>query len=43
MRSPLPGPSGNVEFFLWLRRGDGPAVSDDEIMRIVSASDGGER
>ena len=20
--SPLPGPSGNVEFFLWLRRGD---------------------
>jgi 23S rRNA (cytidine1920-2'-O)/16S rRNA (cytidine1409-2'-O)-methyltransferase len=21
--SPLPGPSGNVEFFLWLRRGDG--------------------
>ncbi|GIJ51965.1 TlyA family rRNA (cytidine-2'-O)-methyltransferase [Virgisporangium aliadipatigenens] len=24
-RSPLPGPSGNVEFFLWLRRG-APAV-----------------
>lgn len=23
--SPLPGPSGNVEFFLWLRRGDGPS------------------
>jgi 23S rRNA (cytidine1920-2'-O)/16S rRNA (cytidine1409-2'-O)-methyltransferase len=22
--SPLPGPSGNVEFFLWLRRGAGP-------------------
>ena len=22
-RSPLPGPSGNVEFFLWLRRGPG--------------------
>ncbi len=21
--SPLPGPSGNVEFFLWLRRGPG--------------------
>jgi 23S rRNA (cytidine1920-2'-O)/16S rRNA (cytidine1409-2'-O)-methyltransferase len=43
MRSPLPGPSGNVEFFLWLRRGTEPAVSDDEIMRIVSATDGGER
>jgi 23S rRNA (cytidine1920-2'-O)/16S rRNA (cytidine1409-2'-O)-methyltransferase len=25
--SPLPGPSGNVEFFLWLRRG--PATLDD--------------
>lgn len=23
-RSPLPGPSGNVEFFLWLRRDAGP-------------------
>jgi 23S rRNA (cytidine1920-2'-O)/16S rRNA (cytidine1409-2'-O)-methyltransferase len=23
--SPLPGPSGNVEFFLWLRRGAAPA------------------
>jgi 23S rRNA (cytidine1920-2'-O)/16S rRNA (cytidine1409-2'-O)-methyltransferase len=22
--SPLPGPSGNVEFFLWLRRGAPP-------------------
>ena len=25
--SPLPGPSGNVEFFLWLRRG--PATLDE--------------
>jgi 23S rRNA (cytidine1920-2'-O)/16S rRNA (cytidine1409-2'-O)-methyltransferase len=40
VRSPLPGPSGNVEFFLWLRRGD-PGVSDEEIMEIVTASDGG--
>ncbi len=24
VRSPLPGPSGNVEFFLWLRRDAGP-------------------
>jgi 23S rRNA (cytidine1920-2'-O)/16S rRNA (cytidine1409-2'-O)-methyltransferase len=28
--SPLPGPSGNVEFFLWLRHGP-PAVTDEEI------------
>jgi 23S rRNA (cytidine1920-2'-O)/16S rRNA (cytidine1409-2'-O)-methyltransferase len=41
-RSPLPGPSGNVEFFLWLRRGDAPGVTDDEIMHIVSTSEGGE-
>lgn len=27
--SPLPGPSGNVEFFLWLRRGDAMVSSDD--------------
>jgi 23S rRNA (cytidine1920-2'-O)/16S rRNA (cytidine1409-2'-O)-methyltransferase len=26
--SPLPGPSGNVEFFLWLRRGAPPADRD---------------
>jgi 23S rRNA (cytidine1920-2'-O)/16S rRNA (cytidine1409-2'-O)-methyltransferase len=39
-RSPLPGPSGNVEFFLWLRRG--PAqVSDDDIRDVVQASEGG--
>jgi 23S rRNA (cytidine1920-2'-O)/16S rRNA (cytidine1409-2'-O)-methyltransferase len=28
VRSPLPGPSGNVEFFLWLRRGAPPADPD---------------
>ncbi|MEO6510774.1 MAG: TlyA family RNA methyltransferase [Nocardioides sp.] len=32
--SPLPGPSGNVEFFLWLRRGD-PTVTDEVIHRTV--------
>jgi len=33
-RSPLPGPSGNVEFFLWLRRG--PAeVGDEDIHNAV--------
>ncbi len=36
VRSPLPGPSGNVEFFLWLRR-DGVAIGDEEITRIVTA------
>jgi 23S rRNA (cytidine1920-2'-O)/16S rRNA (cytidine1409-2'-O)-methyltransferase len=27
--SPLPGPSGNVEFFLWLRSGAPPLVEDE--------------
>lgn len=27
--SPLPGPSGNVEFFLWLRRGPASLTADD--------------
>jgi len=36
--SPLPGPSGNVEFFLWLRRG--PATIDaDDIHAVVRAAD----
>jgi 23S rRNA (cytidine1920-2'-O)/16S rRNA (cytidine1409-2'-O)-methyltransferase len=26
--SPLPGPAGNVEYFLWLRRGAGPLDPD---------------
>ncbi|MGB0099103.1 MAG: TlyA family RNA methyltransferase [Nocardioides sp.] len=35
--SPLPGPSGNVEFFVWLRRG--PAQLDEEaIHRVVRAA-----
>ena len=28
--SPLPGPAGNVEYFLWLRRG-APAISETEL------------
>jgi 23S rRNA (cytidine1920-2'-O)/16S rRNA (cytidine1409-2'-O)-methyltransferase len=37
--SPLPGPSGNVEFFLWLRRG--PAtVTDEDIDREVRRTPG---
>jgi 23S rRNA (cytidine1920-2'-O)/16S rRNA (cytidine1409-2'-O)-methyltransferase len=40
--SPLPGPSGNVEFFLWLRRGEEPRLADEEITHIVTGGDGGE-
>jgi len=43
VRSPLPGPSGNVEFFLWLRRGDGAGMPGDEIMDVVTAGEGGQR
>jgi 23S rRNA (cytidine1920-2'-O)/16S rRNA (cytidine1409-2'-O)-methyltransferase len=32
--SPLPGPSGNIEYFLWLRRGQ-PTIGDDEIVAEV--------
>ena len=32
--SPLPGPSGNVEYFLWLRRG-APPLRDDELRRAI--------
>jgi 23S rRNA (cytidine1920-2'-O)/16S rRNA (cytidine1409-2'-O)-methyltransferase len=33
-RSPLPGPSGNVEFFLWLRQDAGPA--DPAVIHAVA-------
>ncbi len=33
--SSVPGPSGNVEYFVWLRRG-APPVSDDEISTAVA-------
>lgn len=33
-RSALPGPAGNVEFFLWLRR-DAPPADPAEIARVV--------
>ena len=32
--SPLPGPSGNVEFFLWLRR-DAPPVDAARVEAVV--------
>jgi len=35
--SPLPGPSGNVEFFLWLRAG-APSIGETEIAGEVSRS-----
>jgi 23S rRNA (cytidine1920-2'-O)/16S rRNA (cytidine1409-2'-O)-methyltransferase len=34
LASPLPGPAGNVEFFLWLRRDAGP-LRDDDVRRAV--------
>lgn len=34
--SPLPGPSGNVEFFLWLRADAGP-VDADRVRAVVEA------
>jgi 23S rRNA (cytidine1920-2'-O)/16S rRNA (cytidine1409-2'-O)-methyltransferase len=36
--SPLPGPSGNVEFFLWLRRG-AATVDAEHIAGVVRAAD----
>lgn len=33
--SPLPGPSGNVEYFLWLRSQTDQALSDDGLVRAV--------
>lgn len=41
--SPLPGPSGNVEFFLWLRRG-APEIGLEDIDAVVhsAALPGGE-
>jgi 23S rRNA (cytidine1920-2'-O)/16S rRNA (cytidine1409-2'-O)-methyltransferase len=38
--SPLPGPSGNVEFFLWLRRGQA-SVDRAAIDAVVSAGSSG--
>jgi 23S rRNA (cytidine1920-2'-O)/16S rRNA (cytidine1409-2'-O)-methyltransferase len=40
-RSPLPGPAGNVEFFLWLRRGPGPELSAGQIRAAVTADERG--
>jgi 23S rRNA (cytidine1920-2'-O)/16S rRNA (cytidine1409-2'-O)-methyltransferase len=37
--SPLPGPSGNVEFFLWLRRDPSAVLGWDDIAQIVSTAE----
>jgi 23S rRNA (cytidine1920-2'-O)/16S rRNA (cytidine1409-2'-O)-methyltransferase len=34
--SRLPGPAGNVEFFLWLRRSGRPGIGDEQIASIVT-------
>jgi 23S rRNA (cytidine1920-2'-O)/16S rRNA (cytidine1409-2'-O)-methyltransferase len=44
--SPLPGPSGNVEFFLWLARGAGSIDESDidaEVRRTASSGEPGEK
>jgi 23S rRNA (cytidine1920-2'-O)/16S rRNA (cytidine1409-2'-O)-methyltransferase len=38
--SPLPGPSGNVEFFIWFRRG-APAADADRVRAVVAAGPSG--
>lgn len=43
VRSPLPGPSGNVEFFLWLRRADGGSPVDVPVEQITAAVLGTDR
>jgi 23S rRNA (cytidine1920-2'-O)/16S rRNA (cytidine1409-2'-O)-methyltransferase len=44
--SPLPGPSGNVEYFVWLRQGPGPVDTDQivaEVRRTASLGAPGEK
>ncbi|MEV4708110.1 TlyA family RNA methyltransferase [Actinoplanes sp. NPDC049316] len=38
--SPLPGPSGNVEFFVWFRRG-APPVDPERVREVVAAGPSG--
>jgi 23S rRNA (cytidine1920-2'-O)/16S rRNA (cytidine1409-2'-O)-methyltransferase len=38
--SPLPGPSGNVELFVWFRRG-APAADPDRVRNVVAAGPSG--
>jgi 23S rRNA (cytidine1920-2'-O)/16S rRNA (cytidine1409-2'-O)-methyltransferase len=44
--SPLPGPSGNVEYFVWLRQGPGPVHADQivaEVRRTAALGAPGEK
>jgi 23S rRNA (cytidine1920-2'-O)/16S rRNA (cytidine1409-2'-O)-methyltransferase len=44
--SPLPGPSGNLEYFVWLRRGDariGSIEIAEEVRRTAGPGAGGEK
>jgi 23S rRNA (cytidine1920-2'-O)/16S rRNA (cytidine1409-2'-O)-methyltransferase len=38
--SPLPGPAGNLEYFLWLRRG-APPVDPDRVRALVGGEENG--
>jgi 23S rRNA (cytidine1920-2'-O)/16S rRNA (cytidine1409-2'-O)-methyltransferase len=38
--SPLPGPAGNVEYFVWLRRG-APPLDEDQLERAIAGGPGG--
>jgi 23S rRNA (cytidine1920-2'-O)/16S rRNA (cytidine1409-2'-O)-methyltransferase len=40
--SPLPGPAGNVEYFLWLRSQTGRGLADDQLMEAVQAAVAGQ-
>lgn len=42
VRSPLPGPSGNVEYFLHLRRGPGGLTGEQLAARVHAVVDDGE-
>jgi 23S rRNA (cytidine1920-2'-O)/16S rRNA (cytidine1409-2'-O)-methyltransferase len=39
VRSPLPGPSGNVEFFLWLRRTGRAIIDERRVAEIVTSAE----
>jgi 23S rRNA (cytidine1920-2'-O)/16S rRNA (cytidine1409-2'-O)-methyltransferase len=41
-RSSLPGPAGNVEFFLWLRHGSVSGLTDAQIRAVVTGADNDE-
>jgi 23S rRNA (cytidine1920-2'-O)/16S rRNA (cytidine1409-2'-O)-methyltransferase len=38
--SPLPGPAGNIEYFLWLRRG-APPLDESDLARAIGGGPGG--